>query len=88
MESPRSMAVTRLSVFAILLLVLVHGVSSFYLPGVAPEDFKQVSSRFNLVFLWYMFDLDFSLSDLSWIGSSVSFLCLDAAKIGEGVLEC
>ncbi|EXB86672.1 Transmembrane 9 superfamily member 4 [Morus notabilis] len=40
MESPRSMAVSALSIFAIF-LVLIHGAYSFYLPGVAPEDFKQ-----------------------------------------------
>lgn len=38
MESP--MAVSTLRIFTIF-LVLIHGAYSFYLPGVAPEDFKQ-----------------------------------------------
>ncbi|KAL5558234.1 hypothetical protein UlMin_034445 [Ulmus minor] len=40
MESLRSMAFSTLTISAILLL-LIHGAYSFYLPGVAPEDFNQ-----------------------------------------------
>lgn len=41
METRRSKAVRTLTIF----LLLIHGAQSFYLPGVAPEDFIKVSSR-------------------------------------------
>ncbi|KAF3446192.1 hypothetical protein FNV43_RR11371 [Rhamnella rubrinervis] len=40
MESPGSMAVRPVMIYAVL-LVLIHGAYSFYLPGVAPQDFSK-----------------------------------------------
>ncbi|KAG7037654.1 Transmembrane 9 superfamily member 8, partial [Cucurbita argyrosperma subsp. argyrosperma] len=40
MATPRSPSIRNFFIAAVLLL-LIHGVSCFYLPGVAPEDFEK-----------------------------------------------
>lgn len=42
MATRRSPSIRNFFIAAVLLL-LIHGVSCFYLPGVAPEDFEKVS---------------------------------------------